>query len=120
MWIKHSSVGALAGAAVLFCTIIGGNAPALAGSDSSTDTYAGDYAAGSLPTGTFAVLQYLRYASADAFSDTTGQQLPNSHANILVEFTRLAYLTSLSGASLCHGRGFTVCHTDGRKYSGYE
>jgi len=97
MWIKHSSVGALAGAAVLFGTIIGGNAPALAGSDRSTDTYAGDYEGGSLPTGTFAVLQYLRYASVDAVIDTTGQQLPNSHANILVEFTRLAYLTSLWG-----------------------
>jgi len=97
MWIKHSSVGALAGAAVLFGTIIGGNAPALAGSDRSTDTYAGDYEGGSLPTGTFAALQYLRYSSGDAFIDTTGQQLPNSHANILVEFTRLAYLTSLWG-----------------------
>jgi hypothetical protein len=97
MWIKHSSVGALAGAAVLFGIIIGGNAPALAGSDNSTDTYAGDYEGGSLPTGTFAVLQYLRYSSSDAFIDTTGQQLPNSHANILVEFTRLAYLTSLWG-----------------------
>ncbi len=97
MSIKHPSVGALAGAAVLFGTIIGGNAPALAGSDRSTDTYAGDYEGGSLPTGTFAVLQYLRYSSADAFSDTTGQQLPNTHANILVEFTRLAYLTSLWG-----------------------
>ena len=97
MWSKHSSVGALAGAAVLFGTIIGGNAPALAGSDRATDTYAGDYEGGSLPTGTFAVLQYLRYVSCDAFIDTTGQQLPNSHANILVEFTRLAYLTSLGG-----------------------
>jgi hypothetical protein len=97
MWIKHSSVGALAGAAVLFGTIIGGNAPALAGSDRETDTYAGDYEGGSLPTGTFGVLQYLRYVRSDAFIDTTGQQLPNSHANILVEFTRLAYLTSLWG-----------------------
>jgi hypothetical protein len=97
MWIKHSSVGALAGAAVLFGTVIGGNAPALAGSDRSTDTYAGDYEGGSLPTDTFAVLQYLRYSSVDAVIDTTGQQLPNSHANILAEFTRLAYLTSLWG-----------------------
>jgi hypothetical protein len=40
------SVGALAGAAVLFGTIIGGNAPALAISDRSGDTYAGDYEGG--------------------------------------------------------------------------
>ncbi|MGH6841918.1 MAG: hypothetical protein ACREDV_07490 [Methylocella sp.] len=97
MWKKISRVGALARAAVLFGSIIGGNAPALAGSDRSTNTYAGDYALGSLPTGTFGVLQYLRYARADAFIDTTGRSLPNSRANIFAEITRLAYLTSLWG-----------------------
>jgi hypothetical protein len=96
MGLRRSSVGALA-AAALFGSIVGTYTPARAGSDRSTDTYAGDYAGGSLPSGTFAVLQYLRYAGADAFITPAGQELPNSHANIFVEFTRFAYITQLDG-----------------------
>jgi len=69
----------------------------MAGSDNSSDTYAGDYSAGSLPTGTFIALQYLGFAHSNAFINTAGNQLPNSHANIWEEFTRFAYFTQLGG-----------------------
>lgn len=82
---------------MLFGGIAGNYVQAIAGSDRGGDTYAGDYSGGSLPTGTFAVLEYLRYAHADAFVHTAGQELPNSHAKIFVEFTRFAYLTQLDG-----------------------
>src|ERR1700739_4343913 len=92
-----SSVSALV-AVALIGTIAGAHTPVFAGSDHTTDTYAGDYQSISLiPPGTFTVLQYLRYAHADAFVDTAGQEWPNSHANIFVEFTRLSYITQVEG-----------------------
>jgi hypothetical protein len=78
---------------------IGGRV-AVAASDHSSDTYAGDYAAGSLPTGTFVALQYMGYFHANAFIDSSGQQLPNSHAGIYEEFTRFAYITQIGGHPL--------------------
>ena len=87
----------LARVAVIVIGLVGANAPASGGSDRSSDTYADDYSGGSLPEGTFAVLQYLRFAHADAFFDTAGKELPNSHANIFVEFTRLAYISQIDG-----------------------
>jgi Putative MetA-pathway of phenol degradation len=78
-------------------SIVGWQAPAIAGSDASSDTYAGDYAAGSLPTGTFLFLQYAGFAHSNAFFDTTGNQLPNSHANTWEEFDRFVYFADLGG-----------------------
>jgi hypothetical protein len=95
MWFHR-----LSAAVLFFGTVISGHAPAAAGSDHFTDTYAGDYEGGSLPPDTFAIQEYLRYAHADGFVDVTGQALPNSHANIFVEYTRLSYVTSLEGHKL--------------------
>jgi hypothetical protein len=92
MQIGHWSTGALTGASVLFGSVVGWHAQAIAGSDNSSDTYAGDYTGGSLPPGTFIALQYLGYFHADAFIDSTGHELPGSHANIFEEFTRFAYI----------------------------
>jgi hypothetical protein len=83
------------------CMLVGGiaswNAPAMAGSANSSDTYAGDYTGGSLPTGTFIFLQYAGFAHSNAFVDTTGHELPNSHGNILEEFSRVAYFAQIGG-----------------------
>jgi hypothetical protein len=87
----------LTAACMLAGSIVGWQAPAIAGSDNSSDTYAGDYSAGSLPTGTFIALQYAGFAHSNAFVDTAGNQVPNSHANIWEEFTRFAYFTQLGG-----------------------
>jgi hypothetical protein len=87
----------LTAACLLAGSIVGWQAPAIAGSDYSSDTYAGDYAAGSLPTGTFLFLQYAGFAHSSAFFDTTGTQLPNSHANTWEEFDRLVYFADLGG-----------------------
>jgi hypothetical protein len=92
-----SKSGKLTAACLLAGGIVGWQAPAIAGSDNSSDTYAGDYAAGSLPTGTFIVLQYAGFARSNAFVDTAGNQLPNSHANLFEEFTRFSYFTQLGG-----------------------
>jgi hypothetical protein len=88
----------LTAACLLVGSIISCQAPAIAGSLSSSVTYPGDYAAGgSLPIGTLVLLQYAGIAHSDAFIDTMGNQVPNSHANILEEFTRVAYITQLFG-----------------------
>jgi len=78
-------------------SIVGWQAPAMAGSDNSSDTYAGDYSAGSLPTGTFIALQYAGFAHSNAFINTAGNQIPNSHANLWEEFTRFAYFSQIGG-----------------------
>lgn len=75
-------------------------APAIAGSDNNVVTYAADYEGGSLPTGTFIILQYLDFSRANAFVDTTGHELPNSHADIMFEFTRFTYFAQLAGHPL--------------------
>ena len=87
-------------ACLLVGSIVSWQAPAIAGSDNSSDTYAGDYSAGSLPTGTFIALQYAGFAHSNAFVDTAGNHIPNSHANIWEEFTRFAYFTQLGGHPL--------------------
>jgi hypothetical protein len=89
------SAGTLTWTAVLLSSIVCCYAPATAGSDNSSRTWAGDYEGGSLPDGTFVALQYFGYAHADAFIDSTGHELPNSHANIFYEFTRFAYIGQL-------------------------
>jgi hypothetical protein len=93
----EGGAGALTWAAVLFAGMVGWHSPAIAGSDNSSDAYAGDYTGGSLPTGTVVALQYLGYFRSDAFVDTAGRGLPNSHANIFEEFTRIAYIGQLWG-----------------------
>jgi hypothetical protein len=87
----------LAAACLLAGSMMGWQVPAFAGSDHSSDTYSGDYQGGSLPTGTFIALQYAGFAHADAFFDTSGNQVANSHANVWEEFTRFAYFASLGG-----------------------
>ena len=89
--------GSLLSASALVAGVVGQQTPVMAGSDNSTDTWAGDYAAASLPPGTFVALQYLGYFHSDRFIDSAAHQLPNSHADIFDEFTRLAYLGEVSG-----------------------
>jgi hypothetical protein len=87
----------LTAACMLVGSIVNWQAPAFAGSDNSSDTYAGDYTGGSLPTGTFIALQYAGFSHSNAFIDTAGNKLPNSHANVFEEFTRFAYFGQLAG-----------------------
>jgi hypothetical protein len=94
---RRQSTLALIGAVVLLGGTMGSHAPAIAGSDNSSDTYAGDYEGGSLPIGTFIAFEYLRFAHADAFVNSAGTVLPNSHANELLEFTRFTYFAQLGG-----------------------
>jgi hypothetical protein len=90
----------LAAACLLAGSMIGWQVPAIAGSDHSSDTYAGDYGAGSLPTGTFIFLQYAGISNSNAFFDTSGNQVANSHATTLEEFQRFAYFADLAGHPL--------------------
>src|SRR3954469_11900325 len=59
---RRWSAVALTTGAVLFGSMVGWHAPAIAGSDNSSDTYAGDYQGGSLPIGTFIFLQYAGFS----------------------------------------------------------
>jgi hypothetical protein len=97
MRCKRWNAGALTRATVLFVSVVGGYEPAIAGSDNSTDAYAGDYPLASLPPGTFVALEYLGYLHGDAFIDSAGHELPNSRANIFEEFTRFTYLGEIGG-----------------------
>jgi Putative MetA-pathway of phenol degradation len=90
----------LTAACMLLGSIVSWQPSAIAGSDNSSDTYAGDYTGGSLPTGTFIALQYAGFAHSNAFVDTAGNHIPNSHANIWEELTRFAYFTQLGGHPL--------------------
>jgi len=87
---------ALTGVAGMLIAVLGGNTPAIAGSDNAVRTYSGDYQGGSLPIGTTIVSQYLNFAQSDAFVDPTGHTLPDSHANTWVEFTRVTYFAELA------------------------
>jgi hypothetical protein len=91
---KLWNIGALAGAFICSYT------PVMAASDNSAETYAGDYAAGSLPTGTFLALEYLGYSHSGAFIDSSGRTLSPSSAKIYEEFTRFAYIGDLGGHPL--------------------
>jgi hypothetical protein len=88
-------IAKLAASGLVVGSIVGWQSPAIAGSDNSSDTYAGDYTAGSLPTGTFVALQYAGFAHSNAFVDTAGNQVPNSHANIWEGSRDLRILSSL-------------------------
>src|SRR5258706_7244350 len=90
----------LAGVAAVLGSVIGGNTPAVAGSDNNPRTYAGDYQGGSLPIGTFIAFQYGSFAHANAFVDPTGRALPDSHANTWVEFTRVTYFAEFANRHL--------------------
>jgi len=100
MRLRPVSIIALVRAAVMPITAVSWYVPAIAGSDRSTDTYAGDYTAGSLPAGTFAALQYAGYSRANAFITSAGVNLPDAHANIFEEFTRLTYIGQLGNRPL--------------------
>jgi hypothetical protein len=95
-----SKISKLAAVCLVVGSIVSWQSPTIAGSDHSTDTYAGDYTGGSLPTGTFVLLQYAGFAHSNAFFDTAGNQVPNSGANIWEEFTRFAYVAQLGGHPL--------------------
>src|SRR5215471_9506433 len=86
------------------CILVGGfagwHAPAIAGSDNSSDTYAGDYQGGSLPTGTWLAIQYGSFAHSNGFFDTSGNKVPDSHANTWIEISRVAYFAQLGGHPL--------------------
>jgi hypothetical protein len=100
MRLKSRRTCALVGTGLLFGSLLWVCPPAVAVSDNTSDTYAGDYTGGSLPVGTFIALQYLGYWHANAFIDSTGHELPGSHAKIFEEFTRFAYFTELVGRRL--------------------
>jgi hypothetical protein len=90
----------LTAACVLAGSLVGWHAPAIAGSDASSDTYAGDYQGGSLPTGTFLAIQYAGFAHSNGFFDTAGNKLPNSHGTLWEEFSRFAYFAQIGGHPL--------------------
>jgi hypothetical protein len=98
----------LTAACLLAGSIVGWQAPALAGSDYSSDAYAGDYSGGSLPTGTFLALQYLGFSHSDTFISPgaaatgfpTGTQVPNGHADVLEEYQRFVYFADIGGHPL--------------------
>jgi hypothetical protein len=100
------SVGALTGAAVLLGSIVGVYEPAIAGSDNSTDTYAGDYAGGSFPAGTFFALQYLGYFHGDPFIDSAGHAL-QTRAQISSRSLHGLLISARSGAT--NGRSMSRC-----------
>ena len=100
---RHWGRGVVAGAALLLGAA-GWQTSAVAGSDNSSNTYAGDYAALGLPAGTFLVIDYVGYRHGDAFIQNDnnffgkiGQPhfIP-SDVSLFTDITRLVYFTSLA------------------------
>src|SRR3954466_852870 len=91
---SHWSAVTLTAGAALFGGTIGWHGPAIAGSDNSSDTYAGDYQGGSLPIGTLILLQYAGYSHANALVTSAGNVFPTSQANIFGSLRGLHTLPS--------------------------
>src|SRR5260370_41184856 len=72
MSAKSSGSVVLTGAAAVLGSVIGGNTPAIAGSDNNPRTYSGDYQGGSLPNGTCIPFPYGDFPHSDALVDPTG------------------------------------------------
>jgi hypothetical protein len=95
--------------AMLAGCFLGGGGAALAGSDNSSDTYAGDVNSLALPPGTFIALEYLGYRQGDEYITsnnnifaklTGGQHVIPSTLDLYSSITRFAYFTSLLGQPL--------------------
>jgi hypothetical protein len=94
------SAGALAGGALLL-----GATSAFAGSDNSSDTYAGDVNGLALPAGTFLVLNYTGYRHSDEYVASAnnifsklsgvGKQEFNSTGEIVTDILRFSYFARL-------------------------
>jgi hypothetical protein len=67
----------VASAIVTGC-LTGWGGRAFAGSDNSSDTYAGDVNSLGLPAGTFIVLEYLGYRQGDEYVTTNNNIFPSS------------------------------------------
>ena len=96
-----------AGAALLGCAA-GWQAPAIA-DDNSSDTWAGDYQAMALPSGTFLAIDYTGYRHSDEYITTPtnvfakltgGQKTIPSTGELYTDITRLTYFASWDGHPL--------------------
>jgi hypothetical protein len=104
------------GAALLGCAA-GWQTPALAGSDKSADTYAGDYASG-IPEGTFIVFNYLGAQHSDAFIGPVGpKSQPGSGANLFTDITRFTYVSKLFDHSFVIEGDFVGAALTGAKFN---
>ncbi len=103
--LRRWGVGALA------CTgmLLGSMASALAGSDNSSNTYAGDVNGLALPTGTFLAIDYLGYRHGDFYVTSNsnifsklsgGQREINSNVELFTNITRFSYFSQLGGHPL--------------------
>jgi len=99
---------AIASVIVTGC-LTGWGRSAFAGSDNSSNTYAGDVTALALPTGTFIALEYLGYRHGDEYVTTNnnifakltgGQHNIPSTLELYSSITRLSYFTKLFGQPL--------------------
>src|SRR5260370_22337428 len=90
----------LTAACMLVGSIVSWQAPAIAGSDNSSNTYAGDYTGGSLPIGTFIALQYAGFAHSNAFVDTAGNNNPHPPPKIYRGVSLVFFFFHPGGATL--------------------
>jgi hypothetical protein len=109
----------LAAGAALVGAVLGGQAPALAISDNSAQTYAGEYAVtGTVPTGTFVAIEYLGYSHSDVFVTPNGQSVKNSNLDVFTDITRLVYFSELWGHPLVLEAALPMASIDGAKVGG--
>jgi hypothetical protein len=94
----------IAAGAALLGSMAGWQGSAFAGSDNSSDTYAGDYQGMALPTGTFLAIDYAGFRQSDQyittpnniFSTLTGGQHTIPSTGVLyTDIVRLSYFASL-------------------------
>jgi hypothetical protein len=105
---KFGGISLLAAGAVFAASIAGVQSPAFAGSDASSDTYAGDYGALALPAGTLLVLDYVGFQNATGYNQNANNILgkfgypvhSSASVTLYTDITRLTYFTTLFGKPL--------------------
>jgi hypothetical protein len=70
-------------------------APAVAGSVSSSDTYAGDVSVIAVPEGTFLAVNYTGFRNGNQFIDPNGNRVSNSNIDIFTNIIRFDYAARL-------------------------
>ena len=122
---------ALAMGAAVAGSIIGCASTAFAGSDNSSDTYAGDVNGIALPAGTFLAIEYLGWRDSNTYVTTGnniftktgvsgGKKDVDGNLDLLTSITRFSYFTRLWDHPLVLEAAFTVAKVEGDANVGPE
>ena len=119
---------AVVAAAAFAGSVIGCASAAFAGSDNSSDTYAGDVNGIALPAGTFLAIEYLGWRDSNTyvtskdniFAKQFGQKNIDGNLDLFTSITRFSYFSRLWDHPLVLEAAFTVAKVEGDANVGTE